>query len=74
MSRKQKEFDYDKLTPRERLRFEVAAELGLDSKIRQYGWGSLSAQESGRIGGILASRARKAISKNTTADTGTQTS
>ena len=56
MAKRKKEFDYNKLTPQELMRFEVAQELGLDDKIVSGGWGALSARESGRIGGIIASR------------------
>ena len=59
MAKKRKEFDIDKLTSQELMRFEIARELGLDDKIITGGWGTLSAQESGRIGGIIASRNRK---------------
>lgn len=59
MTRKRKEFDYDKLTPKELMRFEIAKELGISDKIVAGGWGALSSQESGRIGGIIASRNRK---------------
>lgn len=59
MAKRKKEFDFNKLTPRELMRFEIAKELGLDNKIVTGGWGALSAQESGRIGGIIASRNRK---------------
>ena len=40
----------------DKLKYEIASELGLSDKIRKYGWGSLTAQESGRIGGIINSR------------------
>ena len=40
----------------EKLKYEIASELGLSDKIQKYGWGSLTAQESGRIGGIINSR------------------
>lgn len=59
MSKKRKEFDYEKMTPKEHLRFEIAQELGISDKIVSGGWGALSAQESGRIGGIIASRNRR---------------
>lgn len=59
MSKKRKDFDYEKMTPKEHLRFEIAQELGISDKIISGGWGALSAQESGRIGGIIASRNRR---------------
>jgi len=45
-----------KLTPNDILKYEIAAELGLTDKINATGWKSLTAKESGRIGGILAKR------------------
>lgn len=65
MAKRKKEFDFDKLTPKELMRFEIARELGIDDKIVTGGWGALSAQESGRIGGIIASRNRKKAARTT---------
>lgn len=59
MAKSRKEFQLDKLTEKEKMRFEIARELGISGKIISGGWGALSAQESGRIGGIIASRNRK---------------
>ena len=59
MSKKRKEFDYEKMTPKEHLRFEIAQELGISDKIVSGGWGALSAQESGRIGGLMTKRRRE---------------
>lgn len=42
------------------LKFEIAKELGLDDKIKRDGWKSLSARESGRIGGLMTKRKREA--------------
>ncbi len=42
----------------EELKLEIAKELGLLSRIQEGGWKSLSAKETGRIGGLL-SRKRK---------------
>ena len=35
--------DFEKMTPAERLKYEVAEEIGLADKVRQYGWRSLTA-------------------------------
>ena len=43
-------------SPIDLLKYEIAEELGLSDKITQSGWKSLTARESGRIGGILAKR------------------
>lgn len=47
-------------TPLDRLKMEIAAELGLAEKVKDQGWGGLTAAESGRIGGLLTRRARAA--------------
>jgi small acid-soluble spore protein F (minor alpha/beta-type SASP) len=46
------------LTADELLKLEVAEELGLLEKVKRTGWGSLTAKETGRIGGIITSRKR----------------
>lgn len=38
----------------EQLKLEIAKELGLLEKIKAEGWKSLSAKETGRIGGMLS--------------------
>ena len=38
----------------DRLKYEIAEELGLMEKINRTGWKSLTARESGRLGGIMA--------------------
>jgi hypothetical protein len=40
------------------LKFEIAMELGLGDKVRQFGWKSLSAKETGKIGGLVSKRKR----------------
>lgn len=43
---------------RENLKYEIANELGLSDKVDMYGWGGLTAEETGRIGGIMTKRKR----------------
>ena len=45
------------------LKFEIAQELGLMDKVKASGWKSLTAKESGRIGGIMAKRKKAAKEK-----------
>ncbi len=52
------------LTPDDILKYEIARELGLDDKIRNGGWKSLSSKESGRIGGLMANRKKQMNKKN----------
>lgn len=43
----------------ERLKYEIAGELGLLDKLKQVGWAGLSAKDSGRVGGMLAAQLRQ---------------
>lgn len=43
---------------REKIKYEIAEELGLKDKVDSYGWGGLTAEETGRIGGIMTKRKR----------------
>jgi len=44
------------------MKYEIAEELGLTDKVNATGWKSLTAKESGRIGGILAKRKKERAS------------
>ena len=57
-----KNLDFEKLEPHDRLKYEIAEELGLLEKVREGGWKALSSRETGRIGGMI-SRRRKALEK-----------
>jgi len=52
-------FDPRNMKPEEILKFEIATELGLGDKVIESGWRSLSAKESGRIGGLITKRKRE---------------
>ena len=52
--------DIEKLKTEEQEKWEIALELGLFDKVVDSGWRSLTAKESGKIGGILSSRKGKA--------------
>lgn len=54
--RKKKE---KKLTENDLMKYEIAEELGLMSKVKETGWGGLTAKETGRIGGIMTARKKK---------------
>ena len=56
---KPKKIDLNNLTPNEKLKYERAKELGLFDKVLKDGWKSLSAKETGKIGGIVAKRKKK---------------
>jgi len=44
------------LTANDIMKMEIAEELGLMGKVNSTGWKSLTARESGRIGGIMTKR------------------
>ena len=48
------------LTDADIMKYEIAEELGLLDKVNSTGWKSLTAKESGRIGGIMTKRRRAA--------------
>ena len=52
-------FDPHNLSPQDQLKFEIAQEMGLESKVIEGGWRSLTAKESGRIGGLMTKRKRE---------------
>lgn len=41
------------------MKYEIAEELGLLEKLKCFGWGELSAKETGRIGGLMTVRKKK---------------
>jgi len=41
---------------REKIKYEIADELGLSDKVQLYGWSALTSEETGRIGGIMTKR------------------
>lgn len=47
------------LTEDDKLKYEIAEELGLLDRVKSEGWKSLSAKETGKIGGIMNQRKRK---------------
>lgn len=44
---------------REKMKYEIAEELGLREKVNSLGWGALTAEETGRIGGIMTKRKKE---------------
>ncbi len=56
---KKKEIDWNHLTPEETLKYEIAEELGLLDRVMEEGWKSLSARETGRVGGLMTKRRRE---------------
>lgn len=52
------------VTLEDRLKYEIAGELGLLDKIEQYGWGELTAKETGKIGGLITVRKKQIQNEN----------
>lgn len=52
-------FDPATMKPEDMLKFEIATELGLADKVISGGWRSLTAKESGRIGGLITKRKKE---------------
>ena len=44
------------LSRKERMKYEIAQELGLLDRVREVGWAGLTAKETGRIGGLIGRR------------------
>ena len=54
MSRKkEKPIILSEVTKEEKMKYEIAEELGLLDKVMEQGWKSLSSKETGRIGGLI---------------------
>ena len=51
---------------RRALQYEIARDLGLDTKVDTMGWGGLTSAEAGRIGGTLSGRNKKKNRESTT--------
>ena len=47
------------LTREERMKYEIARELGLLDRVREVGWAGLTAKETGRIGGLIGQKKRQ---------------
>lgn len=61
--KKEKKIDLSKIEPEEKLKYEIAEELGLLDRVLEDGWKSLTSKETGRIGGMIT-RKRKMSKEN----------
>lgn len=59
MSQKNKSFKWEELSPDDRMKYEIAEELGLLEKVKELGWKALTAKETGRIGGMMTKKKRE---------------
>ena len=58
-AKKKDHLDFQNMTPQEQLKFEIAQELGLGDQVIEKGWRSLTAKESGKIGGLITKKKRE---------------
>lgn len=58
--KKRKPIVLSEVKPEEMKKYEIAKELGLLDKVLTDGWQSLSAKDTGRIGGMLSKAAKEA--------------
>ena len=56
---KKKEIRLSELTEEEKMKYEVAEELGLLEKVLNNGWKSLTSKETGKIGGLVTKKRRE---------------
>ncbi len=59
-----KKIDLENLTEQEKMKYEIAEELGLLERVIENGWKTLSAKETGRIGGLITKRRREQQAKD----------
>lgn len=52
------------LTSDDIMKLEIAKEIGLMDKVEAFGWGGLTARETGRIGGIMTAKKKKGKKEN----------
>ena len=56
---KRKEIRLEELTAEEKMKYEIAEELGLLDTVMKEGWRALSSKETGKIGGLVTKRRRE---------------
>lgn len=62
--KKDKKINLHEITAEEQLKYEIAEELGLLDRVLESGWKTLSAKETGRIGGLVTKRKRELSQEN----------
>lgn len=58
-AKKNKPIILDELTQEEKMKYEIAEELGLLDRVMKDGWKSLSSKETGRIGGLMTKKKKE---------------
>ncbi|WP_456081246.1 small, acid-soluble spore protein, alpha/beta type [Mediterraneibacter sp.] len=57
--KKEKPINLNELEEEEKMKYEIAEELGLLDRVLAQGWKSLTSKETGRIGGLVTKRRRE---------------
>ena len=57
--KKDKKIELSKIKPEEQLKYEIACELGLLDRVLENGWKTLTAKETGKIGGLVTKRKKE---------------
>ncbi len=65
MKKQKLPIDITQIKPEEKIKYEIAKELGLYEQVIERGWGSLSAKQTGKIGGMIAKMKKSAEEKKT---------
>lgn len=58
-AKKDRPINLNELDPEEKLKYEVAEELGLLDRVLSQGWKSLTSKETGRIGGMVTKKKKQ---------------
>ncbi len=64
--KKEKPINLNELEEEEKMKYEIAEELGLLDRVLAQGWKSLTSKETGRIGGLVTKRRRDAGERDST--------
>ena len=57
--KKEKPIDLKNLETEEKMKYEIAEELGLLDRVLAHGWKSLTSKETGRIGGLVTKKKKE---------------
>ncbi len=65
---KKEKVHWTKLEAAQRMKYEVAQEIGLLDRVLNDGWENLTARENGRIGGLVTKKKKKMSKINNLSD------
>lgn len=61
--KKKRPIRLSEIEPEDKMKYEIAEELGLLDKVLSEGWRSLTSKETGRIGGLMTKKRRELMGK-----------